>query len=249
MHSHRGGARAWEITHRPTHTEGSGPSLGGVNFCPKRILHEKCTWPQGWETEGCVNLMPDLMRSHTMSSSGCGFLFLCLSFAARTHTHWLSLRSVSSNVTNSQSAWLVKGDRSWPIHPSIPSWAALGQSGCSLKKTAMRPCMFHVHLSTCRAHRLTGQTEPAIGRSAYCISAFYSIGFWILLYFSVDIHSCSRIVCLLPWVVTHKGRTKLFNLISVFFFFLWVALRHDLLHPLDPSQKWLNIWAWALAIS
>lgn len=118
--------------------------------------------------------MPDLIRSHTMSSSGCGFLFLCLSFAARTHTHWLSLRSVSSNVTNSQSAWLVKGDRSWPIHPSIPSWAALGQSGCSLK-TAMRPCMFHVHLSTCQAHR-----ADRAGYRSLCILYFCILFDWIL---------------------------------------------------------------------
>jgi len=166
----------------------------------RRIFHKKCTC-QG----GRGILTPDLIRATQCPLSGLVLVAVTCrqELPSQTHILWRAdILSVSSNVTNSKCAWLVKGDRSHPVllgWDAPMSWLHLsaGQStrssGCSPKKTVMRPCMFHVHLSICQ---LVRQTGPAI-RTIYIrggrgdrkpLHIAFSILFdWILLYFSLDI--------------------------------------------------------------
>lgn len=128
------------------------------------------------------NLTPDLIRATQCPLSGLVLVAVtCRQEQNASHTlaGWLGdILSVFSNVTNSKCAWLVKGDRlDGPSCPARPCrdgmvwvWVVLTalerrpideELGmfCSPKKTVMRPCMFHVHLSICQLIRETG---PAI---------------------------------------------------------------------------------------
>jgi len=214
MHSHRGGQNEEEETHQvavklrtdqrtrfrtferrlkrlllPRAVHSYTPVTG----CPNASFTKSA--PARWE--GGI-LTPDLIRATQCPLSGLVLVAVTCrqELPSQTHILWRAdILSVSSNVTNSKCAWLVKGDRSHPVllgGDAPMSWLHLsaGQStrssGCSPKKTVMRPCMFHVHLSICQLVRQTGPAIRTIyirggeGGSetlAYCIFHFIRLDF------------------------------------------------------------------------